>query len=227
VESRIWIVGAACGENETSCQHPAARRLTEPFDSALRARGGKDLPAAMPLPGRRRSGSLIVSHDRLATPRRGSGSRSRPQAAKRWRVSATALTDCRWSGLFAPSGLARYLSKVERMALGSLRSLRSRAKPMAGRFLRRLLNLNPHNHNQRGRRRRLYLAVVEPSPLPRNPRAAALLAPTETAWRREPFCLYSGGGSPWNSVVNNMSVRDAKNAFEKMIGSCRGVPVLI
>jgi hypothetical protein len=47
VESRIWIVGAACGENETSCQHPAALRLTEPFDSAMRARGGKDLPAAM------------------------------------------------------------------------------------------------------------------------------------------------------------------------------------
>lgn len=47
MESRIWIVGAACGENETSGQHPAARRLTEPFDPALRARGGKDLPAAM------------------------------------------------------------------------------------------------------------------------------------------------------------------------------------
>jgi hypothetical protein len=59
------------------------------------------------LPGRERSGSLIVSHDRLASPCRGSGSRSRPQAAKRWRASATALTDCRWSGLFAPGGLAR------------------------------------------------------------------------------------------------------------------------
>ena len=47
MESPISIVGAACGENETSCQHPAARQLTEPFDSALRARGGKDLSAAM------------------------------------------------------------------------------------------------------------------------------------------------------------------------------------
>jgi hypothetical protein len=111
VESRIWIVGAACGENETSGQHPAAR-------------------------------SLIVSHDRSASPCRGSDSRSRPQAAKRWRVSATAFTDCRWSGLFSPSGLARYRSKLERMALGSLKSLMSWAKRMAGRFLRRLLNLN-------------------------------------------------------------------------------------
>ena len=53
MESRIWIVGAACGENETCCQHPAARLLTEPFDSALRARGGKDLPAAMLVAGSR------------------------------------------------------------------------------------------------------------------------------------------------------------------------------
>ena len=63
---------------------------------------------------------LIVSHDRLASPCRGRGSRSRPQAAKRWRVSAPALTDCCWSGLFAPCGLARHQSKIERMALGSL-----------------------------------------------------------------------------------------------------------
>ena len=160
MESRIWIVGAACGENETSCQHPAARRLTEPFDSALRARGGKDLPQRCWLSGREWNASLIVSHDRLASPCRGSGSRSRPQAAKRWRVSAPALTDCCWSGLFAPSGLARHRSKVERMALASLISLRSRAKPMAGRFLRRLPNLNSHNHNQRDRRRRFYLAVL-------------------------------------------------------------------
>lgn len=121
------------------------------------------------LPGRERSGSLIVSHDRLASPCRGSGSRSRPQAAKRWRASATALTDCRWSGLFAPSGLARHRRKVERMALGSLISLMSSEKCMAGRFLRRLLNLNSHNHNQRGRRRRFYLAVLieRPTSAPR------------------------------------------------------------
>ena len=31
---------------------------------------------------------------------------------------------------------------------------------MAGRFWRRLLNLNSHNHNQRDRRRRFYLAVL-------------------------------------------------------------------
>jgi len=49
VESQIWIVGAACGENETSCQHPAARRLTEPFDSVQRAGGGKNLRRAMPV----------------------------------------------------------------------------------------------------------------------------------------------------------------------------------
>jgi len=41
-------------------------------------------------------------------------------AAKRWRVSATALRDWRWSGLFAASGLARYLDKYGWMALGSL-----------------------------------------------------------------------------------------------------------
>jgi hypothetical protein len=33
-------------------------------------------------------------------------------------------------------------------------------KATAGRFLRRLLNLNSHNHNQRDRRRRFYLAVL-------------------------------------------------------------------
>ncbi len=83
--------------------------------------------------------------------------------------SATALTDCCWSGLFAPGGLARYQGKVERMALGSLIFLRSCAKPMAGRFLRRLLNLNSHNHNQRDRRRRFYLAVLieRPTSAPR------------------------------------------------------------
>jgi hypothetical protein len=36
---------------------------------------------------------------------------------------ATALTDWRWSGRFAPGGRAWYWSKVERMALGSLISL--------------------------------------------------------------------------------------------------------
>lgn len=46
------------------------------------------------------------------------------------------------------------------MAQGSLISFRSCAKPMAGRFLRRLLNLNSHHHHQRGRRRRFYLAVL-------------------------------------------------------------------
>jgi len=49
VESGIWIVGAAWDENETCCQHPAARRLAEPFDFALRAAGGKNLPDSMPV----------------------------------------------------------------------------------------------------------------------------------------------------------------------------------
>jgi len=60
VESRIWIVGAACGENETPCQHPATPPLTEPFDSALRVRGGKDLPGAM-LIARSREGAVRSS----------------------------------------------------------------------------------------------------------------------------------------------------------------------
>jgi hypothetical protein len=49
VESRTWSVGEACGENETSRQHPAAQLLTEPVDSTLRADGGKNLPSAMPV----------------------------------------------------------------------------------------------------------------------------------------------------------------------------------
>ena len=50
------------------------------------------------------------------------GQRQSVKAASREAVArpATALTDCRWSGLFATSGLALHPSKVEWMALGSL-----------------------------------------------------------------------------------------------------------
>ena len=48
MESRIWIVGAA-GGNETSRQHPATAVRTEPVDSTLRAAGGGNLPSAMPV----------------------------------------------------------------------------------------------------------------------------------------------------------------------------------
>ena len=41
----------------------------------------------------------------------------------------------------------------------SIDFVRISQKATAGRFLRRLLNLNTHNHNQRDRRRRFYLAV--------------------------------------------------------------------
>ncbi len=54
-----------------------------------------------------------VSRERLASFCRGSASRSRPQAAKRWRVLATALMDWRWSGHFAASGLARIFARYE------------------------------------------------------------------------------------------------------------------
>ena len=109
---------------EPSSPKPRGRSAVAPCRSTSTSHeqiGGSDAGC----PGRERSGSLIVSHDRLASPCRGSGSRSRPQAAKRWRASATALRGCRWSGLFASCGLARYPSKVDRMALGSLKYFRS------------------------------------------------------------------------------------------------------
>jgi hypothetical protein len=78
------------GRPAARMRHPASirqlagsRNLSTPC-SALAA--AKTCRQRCWLPGRKRSGSLIVSHDRLASPCRGSGSRSRPQAAKRWRV---------------------------------------------------------------------------------------------------------------------------------------------
>ncbi len=134
---------AACISVETETQFgpepsfpkPRGRSAVAPCRSTSTSQeqiGGSDAGC----PGGERSGSLIVSHDRLASPCRAGDLRSSPASRRSRARIARGLTGGRGSGFFATSGLARIFAKCGRMALGSLKGLRSCAKCMAGKFLR-------------------------------------------------------------------------------------------
>ena len=106
---------------EPSRPEPRAKTTIRPWRLAARPpRHDSRSAAAMPVPGRERSGSLILSHDRLASPCRAGDLRSSPASRRSRARVARGLTGGRGSGLLATSGHFQMFGKYWRMALGSL-----------------------------------------------------------------------------------------------------------